>query len=143
MVPERASPKQLHYLSGLLKARGVRAGDCPWLIEVVYPQGLTKHEARDEIDKLKFMNGLPARWIHAYVRQLRLRYAISLGVLLEHLQEAFDGARQPAGLSRLQQQELIQWLCHPDRHALSGLGQMKEVIFGKKFHHTFHVVVNN
>jgi hypothetical protein len=31
------------------------------------------------------------------------------------LQVAFGGATQPAGLSRLQQHDLIAWLCHRDR----------------------------
>ena len=68
---------------------------------------------------MKYMSGLPAKWIHAYVRQLRKRHAIPIDVLLEHLQVAFSGAIQPAGLSRLQQQDLIAWLCHPDRRSPS------------------------
>ena len=115
MVPELASEKQRHYLCGLLKARGVRDGDRQPLIGAVFPQGLTKGEASAEIDQMKYMNGLPARWIHAYVRQLRKRHAIPIDALLEHLQVAFGGATQPAGLSRLHQQELIAWLCHRDR----------------------------
>jgi hypothetical protein len=123
MAPEPASEKQRHYLCGLLKARGVRQADCESLISTVFPQGLTKQEASAEIDQMKYMSGLPARWIHAYVRQLRKRHAIPIAALLEHLQVAFDGATQPAGLSRLQQQELIAWVCHPDRHAPSDQGQ--------------------
>lgn len=115
MTPDPASEKQLRYLGGLLKRRGVRDGDRRPLIEVVYPQGITKQEASAEIEQLKYLNGLPARWIHAYVRQLRRRHAVSFEVLVEHLQVAFDGATQPAGLSRLQQQELIEWLCNPAR----------------------------
>lgn len=117
MVPEPASERQRHYLCGLLKARGVREGDCQSLISAVFPQGLTKREASAEIDQMKYLNGLPARWIHAYVRQLRKRHAIPVDVVLAHLQVAFDGATQPAGLSRLQQQELIEWLCHRERHS--------------------------
>ena len=71
MAPEPASEKQRHYLCGLLKARGVQDGDCQSLISAVFPQGLTKREASAEIEQMKYMNGLPARWIHAYVRQLR------------------------------------------------------------------------
>jgi hypothetical protein len=119
MAPEPASEKQRHYLCGLLKARGVRDGDCQSLISAVFPQGLTKREVSAEIEQMKYLNGLPARWIHAYVRQLRQRHAIPVDVLLERLQVAFGGAMQPAGLSRLQQQDLIEWLCHPDRHSLS------------------------
>ena len=115
MTPEPASGKQLHYLSRLLTIRGIRDGDCRSLIEAVYPTGLTKREASDEIDQLKYLNGLPARWIHAYVRQLRRRHAISFEILMAHLKVAFDGATQPAGLSRLQQQELLEWLRNPNR----------------------------
>jgi hypothetical protein len=115
MAPEPASEKQRHYLYGLLKARGVQDGDCQSLISAVFPQGLTKREASAEIEQMKYMNGLPARWIHTYVRQLRKRHAIPVDALLEHLQVAFGGATQPAGLSRLHQQELIAWLCHRDR----------------------------
>jgi hypothetical protein len=79
----------------------------------VRPQGLSRREASAEIEQLKYMNGLPARWIHTYVRQLRRRHAISVEVLMAHLQAAFDGATKPAGLSRLQQQELIEWLRQP------------------------------
>ena len=123
MAPEPASEKQRHYLCGLLKARGVRQADCQSLMSAVFPQGLTKQEASAEIDQMKYMSGLPARWIHAYVRQLRKRHAISIDALLEHLQVAFSGAAQPAGLSRLQQQDLIAWLCHPDRRTPSDQGQ--------------------
>jgi hypothetical protein len=123
MAPEPASEKQRHYLCGLLKARGVRQEDSPSLILTVFPQGLTKQEASAEIDQTKYMSGLPARWIHAYVRQLRKRHAIPIAALLEHLQVAFDGAMQPAGLSRLQQQDLIAWLCHPDRRTPSDQSQ--------------------
>ena len=83
MAPEPASEKQRDYLCGLLKARGVREGDCPSLIRAVFPQGLTKREASAEIDQMKYMNGLPARWIHDYVRQLRKRHAIPVDALLE------------------------------------------------------------
>jgi hypothetical protein len=114
MALEPASEKQRHYLCNLLKARGVRDGDCQPLIGALFPQGLTKCEASAEIEQMKYLNGLPARWIHAYVRQLRRRHAISVDVLMEYLKVAFDGATQPAGLSRLQQQELIAWLCHRD-----------------------------
>lgn len=123
MAPEPASDKQLRYLSRLLNTRGVRDSDCRPLIDAVYPQGVTKREASAEIEQLKFMNGLPARWIHAYVRQLRRRYAIAFDVLLEHLKVAFDGATQPAGLSRLQQQDLIAWLCNPQRPSPSDRSQ--------------------
>jgi hypothetical protein len=123
MAPEPASEKQRHYLCGLLKARGVRDGDCQSLISAVFPQGLTKREVSAEIEQMKYLNGLPARWILAYVRQLRQRHAIPVDVLLERLQVAFGGATQPAGLSRLQQQDLIEWLCHPDRHSLSDQSQ--------------------
>jgi hypothetical protein len=123
MTLEPASEKQRHYLRELLKARGVRDGDCQPLIGVVFPQGLTKREASAEIEQMKYLNGLPARWIHAYVRQLRRRHAISVDVLMEHLKVAFDGATQPAGLSRLQQQELIAWLCHRDRPSQSERSQ--------------------
>ncbi len=115
MTPESASEKQIGYLCGLLKTRGVRKGDRRVLVDVVYPQGITKREASDEIEQLKYMNSLPARWIHAYVRQLRRRHAVPFDVVMEHLKVAFDGATQPAGLSRLQQQELIEWLCNPNR----------------------------
>lgn len=115
MTPEPASDKQLGYLCGLLKTRGVRDGDRQALIALVYLQGITKGEASAEIEQLKYFNALPARWIRAYVRQLRRRYAISFDVLVDHLQVAFDGATQPAGLSRLQQQKLIAWLCNPNR----------------------------
>ena len=71
MESEPASEKQRHYLRSLLHTRGVRDGDCQPLIEAVYPNGLTKREASEEIEKLKYLNGLPARWIHACVRQLR------------------------------------------------------------------------
>ena len=123
MAPEPASEKQRHYLCGLLKARGVRQADCQSLIRTVFPQGLTKQEASAEIDQMKYMSGLPARWIHAYVRQLRQRHAIPIDALLKHLQVAFDGATQPAGLSRLQQQDLIAWLYHPDRRTPSDQSQ--------------------
>jgi len=123
MAPEPASEKQRDYLCGLLKARGVREGDCPSLIRAVFPQGLTKREASAEIDQMKYLNGLPARWIHTYVRQLRKRHAVPIDALLEHLQTAFGGATQPAGLSRLQQQDLIAWLCHPDRVPQSDTSQ--------------------
>ncbi|ETW95956.1 MAG: hypothetical protein ETSY1_28490 [Candidatus Entotheonella factor] len=119
MTPEPASEKQLDYLEGLLKRRGVRDGDRQALIGLVYPQGITKPEASAEIEQLKYFNGLPARWIHAYVRQLRRRHSISFAVLVEYLQVAFDGAEQPAGLSRWQQQELIAWLCNPNRSEAS------------------------
>lgn len=115
MAPEPASEKQLDYLRKLLKVRGVRDDDSRPLIRVVYPQGPTKGEASAEIEQMKDMNGLPARWIHAYVRELRRRPAVSFDVLVEHLKVAFDGATQPAGLSRLQQQKLIEWLCNGDR----------------------------
>ncbi len=115
MRPEPASDKQLGYLCGLLKTRGVRDCDRRPLIDAVYPQGITKLEASAEIEQLKYLNGLPARWIHAYVRQLRRRHTISFDTVMEHLKAAFDGATQPAGLSRLQQQELIEWLCNPKR----------------------------
>ena len=46
-------------------------------IGVVFPQGLTKREASAEIDQMKYLNGLPARWIHAYVRQLRKRQSFT------------------------------------------------------------------
>ena len=98
MAPEPASEKQRHYLCGLLKARGVQDGDYQSLISAVFPQGLTKREASAEIEQMKYMNGLPARWIHAYVRQLRKRHGIPVATLLEHLQVTFDGATQPAGL---------------------------------------------
>ena len=123
MAPELASEKQCDYLCGLLKARGVREEDCQSLISVVFPQGLTKREASAEIDQMKYLNGLPARWIHAYVRQLRKRHAIPIDALLAHLQAAFGGATQPAGLSRLQQQDLMAWLCHPDRRSPSDESQ--------------------
>ena len=123
MVPEPASEKQRHYLRGLLKVRGVRDEDCQSLMSAVFPQGLTKREASAEIDQMKYMNGLPARWIHAYVRQLRQRHAIAVDVVLEHLKVAFDGATRPAGLSRLQQQDLIAWLCHGDRPSPSDPSQ--------------------
>jgi hypothetical protein len=123
MAPEPASEKQRHYLCGLLKARGVGQADCESLISTVFPQGLTKQDASAEIDQMKYMSGLPARWIHAYVRQLRQRHAIPIDALLKHLQVAFDGATQPAGLSRLQQQDLIAWLCHPDRRTPSDQSQ--------------------
>ena len=113
MSPEPASEKQIGYLCTLLQARGVQADDCQRLIDAVYPQGLSKREASAEIEQLKYMNGLPARWIHTYVRQLRRRHAISIEALLAHLQATFNGAAKPAGLSRLQQQELMAWLRKP------------------------------
>ena len=115
MAPEPASEKQLHYLQGLLKARGVRDGDCQLLIDAVYPQGLRKSQASAEIDKIQYLNGLPALWIHTYVRELRRRHELSVDLLVEHLEVAFDGSTKPAGLSRLQQQELIEWICNRDR----------------------------
>jgi hypothetical protein len=115
VATELASQKQRHYLCRLLKARGVQEGDCQSLISAAFPQGLTKREASAEIEQIKYMNGLPARWIHAYVRQLRKRHGIPVNAVLEHLQVAYGGATQPAGLSRLQQQDLIAWLCHEDR----------------------------
>ena len=113
MTLEPASEKQVGYLCALLQARGVQADDCRPLISAVYPQGLSKREASAEIEQLKYMNGLPARWIHTYVRQLRRRYAISVEALMAYLQATFDGAVKPAGLSRLQQQELLEWLRKP------------------------------
>ena len=113
--PEPASEKQLQYLRQLLKTRGVRDDDHQALIDGVYPHGLSKREAGDEIDKLKYLNGLPARWIHAYVRQLRQRQGLSVNAVMEYLVMACDGATKPAGLSRLQQQELIAWIGNPDR----------------------------
>jgi hypothetical protein len=119
MEPEPASAKQRHYLQGLLNARGVREGDCQALIDAVYPHGLGKSQASAEIDQLKYLNGLPARWIHAYVRQLRQRQGLSVEAVVEYLEVAYDRATQPAGLSRLQQQELIAWICHRDRASRS------------------------
>ena len=119
MAPEPASEKQRHYLCGLLQARGVRQADCQSLMSAVFPQGLTKQEASAEIDQMKYMSGLPARWIHAYVRQLRQRQGLSVEAVIEYLEVACDGATQPAGLSRLQQQELIEWICHQDRPSRS------------------------
>ncbi len=119
MEPERASEKQLQYLRQLPKARGARDNDHDSLIDRVYPQGLTKHQASDEIDKLKYLNGLPARWIHAYVRQLRQRHGLSVAVIMEYLVATCDGATQPGGLSRWQQQELIEWIATQGRHSQS------------------------
>jgi len=119
MESEPASEKQRHYLRSLLNTRGVRDGDCQPLIEAVYPNGLSKREASEEIEKLKYLNGLPARWIHAYVRQLRQRQGLSVEAVIEYLEVACDGAAQPAGLSRLQQQELIAWICNRDRPSRS------------------------
>jgi hypothetical protein len=119
MAPEPASAKQRHYLQGLLKARGVREGDCQALIDAVYPHGLSKSQASAEIDKMKYLNGLPARWIHTYVRELRRHHELPVDRIVEHLEVAFDGATQPAGLSRLQQQELIEWICNRDRPSRS------------------------
>ncbi len=127
MVPDSASEKQLHYLRRLLKARGVRDGDDRGLIAAVYPQGLSKGEASAEIEQMKYLNGLPARWINAYVRQLRRRHAVAIEVLLEHLKIAFDGTSKPAGLSRLQQQELIAWLCNPNRASSSDQSQVGQL----------------
>ena len=121
MESEPASEKQCHYLRSLLHTRGVRDGDCQPLIEAVYPNGLSKREASEEIEKLKYLNGLPARWIHAYVRQLRQRRGLSVEAVIEYLEVACDGATQPAGLSRLQQQELMAWICHPDRRTPTAL----------------------
>jgi len=119
MAPEPASAKQRHYVQGLLNARGVREDDCQALIDAVYPHGLSKSQASAEIDQMKYLNGLPARWIHAYVRQLRQRQGLSVDAVVEYLKVACDGATQPAGLSRLQQQELIAWICHRDRASRS------------------------
>ncbi len=118
--PEPASEKQLQYLLQLLKTRGVREEDHQALIDEVYPHGLTKREASDEIDKLKYLNGLPAQWIHAYVRQLRQRQGLSVDAVMDYLEVACDGATKPAGLSRLQQQELIAWICNSDRCVPAG-----------------------
>ena len=108
-MEDLATPKQIGYLCSLLKDRGVADGDKKALIATVMGDDVTKAMATAAIDALKEINGLPVVWINPYVRKLREIHGVSMDTILKHLSVTYD-TDKIAGLTRLQQSEIINWL---------------------------------
>ena len=106
---DKISSKQIGFLRGLLAERGVLEGDKTRLIHAVLGEDASREAASGAIEGIKNMNGLPAKWINAYVASLRERGGIEKSLVVDYLREVCN-ADKPAGLTRTQQVELINWL---------------------------------
>lgn len=106
---EMASDKQISFLLGLLKKVGVRDGDKRELIEIAYPNGMTKQEAHDAIEGLQEGVGMPIAMKRAYPRMLVKKLDLDRQVVANHMDDVY-GHHNPANLSLDSYAQLIDYL---------------------------------